>query len=140
MARSGPIVIIEDDVDDEHILKEVLSDLEMKNKVICFEDCSKAWDYLKITHDKPLIIFCDINLPKQSGLSFKKQIDADPQLRERSIPFVFYTTGIDQKNIDEAYTKMTVQGYFQKPANYNEIKKTIKVILDYWKICKHPNE
>jgi response regulator RpfG family c-di-GMP phosphodiesterase len=139
MARSGPIIIIEDDVDDEQMLKEVLGELEMKNKVICFEDCSPAWDYLKTTTDKPLIIFCDVNLPKQSGLSFKKQIDADSQLRERSIPFVFYTTGIDQKNINEAYTKMTVQGYFQKPANYNEIKKTIKVILDYWKLCKHPN-
>jgi len=140
MARLGPIVIIEDDVDDEQILKEVLNDLEMKNKVICFEDCSRAWDYLKTTLEKPLVIFCDINLPKQSGLNFKKQIDEDCELREKSIPFIFYTTGIDQKNINEAYTKMTVQVYFQKPSNYNEIKTTIQVILDYWKLCKHPNE
>ena len=140
MASYGPIIIIEDDIDDEDILKEVLAELEMKNKIICFETCAPAWTYLKTTHDRPFIIFCDINLPQQSGLSFKKQIDEDRQLRQKSIPFVFYTTSINQNDIDDAYSKMTVQGFFQKPSNFKEIKKTIKIILDYWRICKHPNE
>jgi CheY-like chemotaxis protein len=140
MAKQGPIIIIEDDADDEEILKEVLQELKMDNRVICFEACSEAWDYLKTTTDRPLIIFCDINLPKQSGLSFKKQIDEDDQLRQKSIPFVFYTTSINQQDIDEAYSKMTVQGYFQKASNYKDIKRTIKVVLDYWALCKHPNE
>jgi CheY-like chemotaxis protein len=140
MARNGPVIIIEDDVDDEDILKEVLHELGVENKVICFELCENAWRYLKTTSDKPLVIFCDINLPKQSGLSFKKQIDEDEHLRKKSIPFVFYSTTANQQTINEAYTKMTVQGFFTKGNNYKDIKRLVKIILDYWLNCKHPNE
>ena len=69
----------------------------------------------------------------------KVRIDQDPQLRQKSIPFVFYSTGVDQRAINEAYTKMTVQGFFQKSNSYQEIKKTIKMVIDYWMECKHPN-
>lgn len=140
MARNGPVIIIEDDVDDEDILKEVLHELKVDNKVICFEFCTDAWHYLKTTKDKPLIIFCDINLPKQSGLSFKQQIDEDKHLRKKSIPFIFYSTTASQQTIDEAYTKMTVQGFFTKGDKYADIKRLVKIILDYWLNCKHPNE
>jgi CheY-like chemotaxis protein len=140
MARNGPVVIIEDDVDDEDILKEVLQELKVENKVICFEDSPEAWNYLKTTTDKPLIIFCDLNLPKQTGLDFKKQIDADQHLRKKSIPFIFYSTAGSQETVDEAYTKMTVQGFFIKGNKYDEIKKLVRIILDYWLICRHPNE
>jgi hypothetical protein len=34
---------------------------------------------------------------------------------------------------------MMVQGYFEKPQSLSEIKETIKLIIDYWKLCKHPN-
>jgi two-component SAPR family response regulator len=140
MARTGPVIIIEDDVDDEAILKEVLAELKVNNKVVCFEISSDAWEYLKTTNEKPLIIFCDINLRQQNGLEFKKQIDADEHLRKKSIPFVFYSTSVKQDQVDEAYIKMTTQGFFKKPSTYEEIKKLIKVVLDYWLRCKHPNE
>jgi len=140
MARNGPVIIIEDDVDDEDILKTVLHELRVDNKVICFEYCTDAWEYLKTTPDKPLVIFCDINLPKQSGLDFKQQIDEDEHLRMKSIPFIFYSTTASQQTINEAYTKMTVQGFFTKANNYKDIKRLIRIILDYWLNCKHPNE
>ena len=140
MARNGPVIIIEDDVDDEDILKEVLHELGVDNKVICFKFCADAWHYFQTTPDKPLVIFCDINLPKKSGLSFKQQIDEDEYLRKKSIPFIFYSTTASQQTINEAYTKMTVQGFFTKGDNYKDIKKLVKIILDYWLNCKHPNE
>jgi hypothetical protein len=36
--------------------------------------------------------------------------------------------------------EMTVQGFFQKGYSYEEIKTTIKLIVDCWMVCKHPNE
>jgi len=101
MAQSGPVIIIEDDVDDEEILKEVLTELKVKNEVVCFEVCPDAWTFLKTTTERPLIIFCDINLPKQNGLDFK-QIDEDAELRKKSIPFIFYSTSADQATVNEA--------------------------------------
>lgn len=139
MAKSGPIVVIEDDPDDKEILEDVLNDLNIPNKLIWFTNGPTAFRYLKTTPEQPLLILSDVNLPIQSGIEFKWQIDNDPELRRKSIPFIFFSTSVDQHAVTEAYTKMTVQGFFQKPANYEEIKRVVKLIVDYWKVCRHPN-
>jgi len=135
----GPIIIVEDDKDDRDIIEEVLEELNIPNEIVWFKRCVNAFDYLKTHTNQPFLIFCDINLPGLSGLEFKRQIDADKELRKKSIPFVFLSTSTDKKYVDEAYMEMTVQGYFQKANSYVEIKNTVKAILEYWKICKHPN-
>ena len=135
----GPIIIVEDDKDDRDIIEEVLEELNIPNEIVWFKRCVDAFDYLKTHTNQPFLIFCDINLPGLSGLEFKRQIDADKELRKKSIPFVFLSTSTNKKYVDEAYMEMTVQGYFQKANSYVEIKNTVKAILEYWKICKHPN-
>jgi two-component SAPR family response regulator len=137
--KSGPIIVVEDDVDDQGIFAEILSEIGIKNELIWFTHSSDVIDYLKTTTDKPFIIFSDVNLPGQNGIEFKRQMDLDPQLRKKSIPFVFYSTSVDQRAVNEAYTHMTVQGFFQKGSSYDEMKKDISLILGYWEVCKHPN-
>ncbi|WP_298736077.1 response regulator [uncultured Chitinophaga sp.] len=137
--KSGPIIVVEDDIDDKEIFEAALEELQFPNRIIWFSNCNDAWHYLKVTTDSPFIIFSDINLPRQSGLDFKKQIDEDRQLRKKSIPFIFYSTSVNQDTVNDAYTNMTVQGFFQKSNRFNEMKEMIKVILDYWRICRHPN-
>jgi hypothetical protein len=41
--------------------------------------------------------------------------------------------------VNNAYSHMTVQGFFKKGTNYVEMKEMINVILVYWKYCRHPN-
>ncbi|HTH31819.1 MAG TPA: response regulator [Lacibacter sp.] len=139
MAKTGPIVIIEDDADDEEMVEEILRELEIPNKVTWFTKCDEAFNFLKTTAEQPFLIFSDVNLPGQNGLAFKRRLDDDEELRKKSIPFVFYSTSVDQKTVNEAYTQMTVQGFFQKGNRYEEIKHDIKLICDYWRACKHPN-
>jgi CheY-like chemotaxis protein len=139
MAKSGPIVVIEDDTDDQGILKDVLKELKVENELIWFAKADDAFTYLKTSSQQPFLIFSDVNLPGQNGIEFKRRIDADPALRKKSIPFVFYSTYVDQQAVNTAYTEMTVQGFFQKNDSYSEIKTNIKLIIDYWLACRHPN-
>jgi len=139
MAKAGPIVIIEDDKDDQEIFTDILKEIGVENQLIFFERCSKAFTYLKITTDHPLIIISDVNLPEQNGLEFKQQIDEDAELRQKSIPFVFLSTSVDKAAVDIAYKKLTIQGFFQKKSGYEELKSVLRMILDYWKECRHPN-
>ena len=139
MARSGPIVLIEDDSEDEELFREALLELGIENELRVFHNCLEAWDYLQTTTDMPLIIFSDVNLPILNGLDFKRRIDADPHLRRKSIPFIFYSTSTAQHIVNEAYTQMTVQGFFEKSSHFEEIKKCIKRVIEYWKDCRHPN-
>jgi CheY-like chemotaxis protein len=112
--KSGPVILIEDDADDKDVFMDILKDLQVTNPVIWFQNCDEAFSYLKKTSEQPFIIFCDVNIPGLSGIQCKRQIDDDKELRKKSIPFVFHSTSIDQKTVNEAYTKMTVQGFFQK--------------------------
>jgi CheY-like chemotaxis protein len=139
MAKSGPIVVIEDDTDDLDLLKEALKETQIENELICFGNGPDAYDYLKTTTQQPFLILCDVNLPRQNGIEFKAQMDADPQLRQKSIPFIFYSTYVSQYAVNEAYKTLTVQGFFQKNDTYQEFKEVIRIMIEYWKLCKHPN-
>jgi CheY-like chemotaxis protein len=138
MPKNGPIIIIEDDIDDQYILRRALIEAKAFNQLIFFEDGPAAFEYLKTMVTQPFIILCDVNLPKQSGIEFKTDIDNDSGLRAMSIPFIFYSTYVSQYAINEAYKNLTVQGFFQKNNTYHELKDIIKIIIDYWKICKQP--
>lgn len=139
MSRSGPIVIVEDDRDDQFIMEKIFQGMGVPNQRVYFTSCDDAFTYLQTTVVQPCIIISDVNLPRQSGIEFKRQIDQDPELRMRSIPFVFLSTSAEPKSVTEAYTKMTVQGFFQKPDTYEKLTQTIQLIIDYWLLCKHPN-
>jgi CheY-like chemotaxis protein len=139
MAQTGPIIVIDDDQDDQEILQDTIQELGIPNQIIFFSRGPDAFNYLKTTEDKPLLILSDMNLPEQSGIDFKRHLDSDPQLRQKSIPFVFLSTYVDKRVVDIAYKELTIQGFFQKSGHYEELKNLIKLVVDYWKVCKHPN-
>ena len=139
MNHDGPIVIIDDDRDDQDILLDVASELNLPNKLHFFGNTHEAFDFLKNTLDKPLVIISDVNLPQETGIELKRRIDEDSQLRDKAIPFIFFSTYIEKRIVEVAYKELTIQGFFKKSNHYNDIKETLKMIVDYWSICKHPN-
>lgn len=139
MSKSGVIVIVEDDIDDQKFLGEIFQELELPNEIKWFETAESALEYVSDTFQSLFIIISAINLSGRSGLEFKKDIDADPVLRRKSIPFVFYSTTANQEDVNEAYTNMSIQGFFKKGPDYDNAKNAIRIIVDYWKLCKHPN-
>lgn len=134
----GPIIVIEDDKDDQEILQEVFADLEINNELRFFNDCEQAYEYLTLIAEKPFLIICDINLPRMNGIELKLRIDKTDQLRKKAIPFVFLTTSDAQQTIEAAYSITNLQGYFQKSLSMEELKNNIKLIIDYWRTTLHP--
>ena len=135
---NGPIILVEDDQDDREILEEVFESLHITNKLIFFSDGQAALDYLMTTTDHPFIILTDVNLPKMRGTELLQNINENEYLRKKSIPFIFLTTSADPASVRDAYEQM-VQGFFQKEHRYEQVKKIIKLIVEYWTFCKHPN-
>lgn len=136
MKKSGPIIVIEDDLEDQQILDEIFRNLNFPNRVLFFADGSEALDYLNTTSDQPFLILSDINMPRMDGFEVRNRICGDEKLK--SIPYLFFTTGVDKKAVDEAYA-MSVQGFFIKPARMNELQDTVKKIIEYWQECYAPS-
>ena len=139
MATSGPIILIEDDEDDIELFKEAMRENEISNSLVIFPSGPDALAYLTSTTDQPFLIICDVNLPRQNGIEFKTAIDSNPVLRKKSIPFIFYSTYVAQYAVNEAFSNLTVQGFFQKNDSYSEFKKIMRIIVEYWSLCRHPN-
>ena len=139
MSKHGPVILVDDDTDDHQVFVEVLDEMNVSNKVICFETCADALLHLRTSPEQAFMIFCDVNMPAFSGLEFKKHIDMDMELRKKSIPFMFFSTHTQPEVVEEAYTAMTIQGFFKKPSSYDEMKALIRQIFQYWHVCKHPN-
>lgn len=142
MNIDGAIIVIEDDKDDQDIVAELIAEIcaehGYKNKLIILEDSSKVFNYLKDNKVEPFIILSDINMPKLDGFALRDLIFSDPELRRVCIPYIFLTTsGNNLNNIEKAYCR-SVQGYFQKPADYNDFKSLLHRILSYWKQSKTP--
>ncbi len=137
--KAGPIILVDDDIDDKAIFEDAIKDLGVDNELLWFDNTKEAFNYLKVTKDQPFVIISDVNMPVHSGIEFKRQIDADPHLRGKAIPFIFYSTAVNRETVDHAYKQLTVQGFFQKKNDYKEIVENIKLILEYWGTCKHPN-
>lgn len=138
MNVKGPIVFIEDDLDDQEIIAGAFQDLNLANEVIFFSDGQKALEYLTDTEIEPFIIFSDINMPRLSGMELRKKVHENEDLRLKSIPYLFFTTSAEQKHVVDAYSK-SVQGFFVKPSDFNELTDTLRSIVDYWQRCVSPN-
>ena len=139
MSKSGNILIVEDDIDDKELLEQVIVELGITNSIIWKANGAEAFSYLCTTTEPMFIVFSDINMPIMNGLELKRKIDADPVLRKKSIPFVFYSTAASQEAVYEAYTDLTIQGFFKKGNDYHKTKSVVKTIIEYWTDCIHPN-
>lgn len=137
MNKSGPIVLIEDDIDDKEILQEIFSKLKYDNEIVFFDDAFKAFEYLKASPVTPFLIISDINLPKITGIELREKIRNSDDVKLQCVPILFFTNEASHTTLTEAYCK-SVQGFFKKPATYYQFEQTIKVIIEYWKECRTP--
>jgi DNA-binding NtrC family response regulator len=138
MNKTGPIIIIEDDLDDQEILSDIFKELAYNNKVIFFGDSLAALDYLTNSDVEPFIVLSDINMPKLNGMELREKVHNNEDLRMKSIPYLFFSTSAEQKYVIDAYSR-SIQGFFIKPTNYDKLKNTIRKIVEYWQECESPH-
>ncbi len=139
MNKQGPIIVIEDDMDDQHTLQLIFEKLNYPNKIIFFSDGEKALEFLNNTYPSPFLILSDINMPKLNGLDLKRKIHTDAALQVKCIPYLFFTTAANKKSVVDAYS-MSAQGFFIKDSTDGELEKTISIMIEYWQRCFSPNQ
>ena len=138
MNKTGPIIIIEDDLDDQEALTDIFRELNYTNEVLFFSDSLKALDYLTNTDVEPFLVLSDINMPKLNGMELREKVHNNEDLRMKSIPYLFFSTSAEQKHVIDAYSR-SIQGFFIKPGSHAKLKDIIRKIVEYWQECESPN-
>jgi CheY-like chemotaxis protein len=139
MQKAGPIVVIEDDPDDQAVLDEIFKKLNYQNEVIFFSDGYVALDYIIKSNVQPFLILSDINMPRLNGFELRKKIHNNEELRIRCIPYLFFTSAANREAVTDAYS-MSAQGFFIKPNTMAHLENTIRKIVEYWQECYAPNQ
>lgn len=137
MKNFGPIIVIEDDLDDQELLQAAFRALEYPYQIIFFSDGYKALAYIE-NNTAPFLILSDVNMPLINGFELREKIQNNAEASVRSIPFLFLTTGAQNEAVKGAYAR-SAQGFFIKPSSTKELQGTIRKILDYWQACYSPS-
>lgn len=137
MNKLGPIVIIEDDMEDHFIYEMVFKDLGYTNEVVFFTEGEQAVDFLRQPDVFPFLVISDINMPKMNGFDLRELIQKDDILVEKCIPYIFFTTSSARHTVLEAYRRC-VQGFFVKPATISSMKATLDAVIRYWQLSYSP--
>jgi CheY-like chemotaxis protein len=126
MKTQQPIMVVEDDEDDQLLLQAIFEQLEVNRDIIYFGDCMEAYSFLTSSAIVPALIISDINLPGTTGVEFKRMIEKKLELQHAAIPFYFFTTAM--------YTPMltdlpNVDGYFVKGRSYDQMEAAVISML-----------
>lgn len=138
MNKAGPIIIIDDDAGDQQLLNIVFEELQLENEVIFFSDGEQAFGYLTMEAIEPFLVLSDINMPKLNGLELREKVNSNEELKLKCIPYLLFSTSAEQNHVVEAYSK-SVQGFFVKPNSIEELRRTIQIIVAYWRECESPH-
>jgi CheY-like chemotaxis protein len=136
MAKEGPIVVVEDDEDDVEIIRAAIYTIGLANRLKIFPNGHAAHEFLQNSEETPFLILCDVNMPLMNGFELKRKLN-EAQHKFRGVPFVYLTTSESNTDVIRGYD-LTIQGFFQKPADYEKYHGIIHEIIDYWQKAKHP--
>lgn len=136
--HDGPLVYIDDDDDDRFLFDEAIRGLGFSNQIHYFASGQEALTYLKSTQEQPLLILCDLNMPVMDGLELRRVIDQSAYLKEKSIPFIYFTTAASPDQVKAAY-EGDIQGFHVKAHEFDGLQKQLRLIIEYWQACLHPN-
>ena len=135
--NTAPVLIVDDDLDNQEFFKEVWEELKFANTLKFFSNGEEVLNYLKQEKTVPFLIICNLYLKKMSGFELKKKLLEDTSINYKTIPFVFFSNSASNTQIEKSYD-LGSNGFFIKGQNMKEIRNTLEDIMKYWQRSKTP--
>src|SRR4051794_40368807 len=116
MAKNKTFFIVDDDIDDQELFMEAVSEVDQSIECISASDCEEALDLLKSGKVVlPDMIFLDLNMPRLNGKQCLAELKRQANLKH--IPVIIYSTSSEKKDIEET-TKLGAAHFLTKPNKF----------------------
>jgi two-component system response regulator len=137
------ILLVDDSPEDVELTLHALRSENLANRVFVVRDGEEALDFLfchgphaeRSFDHPPKLVLLDLKLPKVDGLQVLKRLKGDE--RTRSIPVVLMTSSKEERDRVIGY-ELGVNSYLQKPVDFDQFRKTVKLVGLYWLVTNQP--
>jgi two-component system response regulator len=137
------ILLVDDSQDDVDLTLHALRSENLANHVFVARDGEEALDFLfcsgphagRSFDHPPKLVLLDLKMPKVDGMQVLKQVKGDA--RTRSIPVVLLTSSREERDMVSGYD-LGVNSYLQKPVDFDDFRKMVKMLGMYWLVTNRP--
>jgi two-component system response regulator len=141
--REKPILLIEDNPDDEALAVRALRKRSIGNPIVVCRDGAEALEYIfgtgkyagRSVIDFPAVTLLDLKLPKVDGLTVLQRIRADE--RTRPMPVVILTSSNQEADIVRSY-ELGANSYVRKPVEFEQFVEAVQQLGLYWVLLNEP--
>jgi CheY-like chemotaxis protein len=130
--RKYSMLVVEDDPDDQFLIKEALIPFQDTFGLLFFEDGQELLNHLNkksTSHKPPDLIILDLNLPIRSGQEVLSEIKSHPVYR--NIPLVIFTNS-DSPEDKDFCRRMEVSDFVTKPSTYPDFFNVVQAMVQKW--------
>ncbi len=137
------ILLVDDSQEDVALTMHALRSENLANRVFVARDGEEALEFLFCTgphaersfDHPPKLVLLDLKLPKVDGMQVLKRVKSDE--RTRIIPVVLMTSSKEERDRIIGYN-LGVNSYLQKPVDFDEFRKMVKLLGLYWLVTNQP--
>ena len=131
------ILIVEDNDDDQFLLREAWIKAGVANPLAFVSDGEQACDYLagegryadRAAYPAPVLVLLDIKLPGKSGLEILAWLRE--QERFKTLPVIMLTASTWPEEVAEAY-RLGANSFVTKPSSAQDLTALAAAVKDYW--------
>lgn len=129
MVLPRPILLVEDNPDDERLTMRALKKSKVTNPIIIARDGAEALEALFTADPLPGLILLDLKLPKVDGLEVLQRIRSNE--RTELLPVVILTSSSEEGDIIESY-QLKANSYVRKPVDFEQFTNAVSQLGLYW--------
>jgi chemotaxis family two-component system response regulator Rcp1 len=128
------ILLVEDNLADVRLTREALREVGRAVDLDVAGDGDEALAFLRGEgrhRDRrvPDLVLLDLNLPRKSGHDVLAEMRRDDRLRR--LPVIVLTTSVSPSDVEHCYD-LGANCYIVKPLVYNEFRRVVALIEDFW--------
>jgi two-component system, response regulator len=137
------ILLVDDSQEDVDLTLHALRTENLANSFFVARDGEEALEFLFCTgphagrsfDHPPKLVLLDLKLPKIDGMQVLKRVKSDE--RTRIIPVVLMTSSKEERDLVSGYN-LGANSYIQKPVDFDEFRKMVKLLGMYWLVINRP--
>ncbi len=137
------ILLVEDNPKDVTLTLHALRQENLANTIHVARDGEEALDFLfcrgqfssRTFDSPPRLVLLDLKLPKVDGIEVLRTVKGDP--RTKGIPVVILTASREENDLVDSY-RLGVNGYIQKPVEFDAFRKAIQQLGLFWLVVNAP--